>query len=210
MLQAAGLAAAAPGFTIAQSKGNRRNWPIEEGPDTPKLCLGVAGEMNPLELKRVKQVGVNYVLSGGPRIPWTEDVLRERMNRCKEAGITLYNLMIGGFTNTLYGRPGRDEEIEKVVQSIKAAGKAGLAVVEYNFYAHRAVEGYYGETGRGGSGLTAFDFEKMRNLPPLPEEGINKLEAMWANIGYFLKAVAPAAKEAGVKLALHPNDPPLL
>ena len=60
--------------------------------------------------------------------------------------------MIGGFPNTIYGRPGRDEEIEKIRQSIRAAGRAGLPVVEYNFYAHRIVEGYYEETGRAGAG----------------------------------------------------------
>jgi mannonate dehydratase len=31
---------------------------------------------------------------------------------------------------------------------------------------------------------------------------------MWANITYFLKAVVPVAEESGVRLALHPNDPP--
>ena len=49
--------------------------------------------------------------------------------------------MIGGFNNAIYGKPGRDEEIEKVKQSIVAAGKVGLPVVEYNWYAHRAMEG---------------------------------------------------------------------
>ena len=43
-------------------------------------------------------------------------------------------MMIGGFQNTILGREGRDDEIEKVKQSLVAAGKAGLAVVEYNFY----------------------------------------------------------------------------
>ena len=57
--------------------------------------------------------------------------------------------------NAIYARPGRDEEIEKVRQSIRAAGQAGLPVVEYNFYAHRAMEGYYEETGRAGAGYTA-------------------------------------------------------
>ena len=61
--------------------------------------------------------------------------------------------MIGGFPNTIYGKPGRDEEIDKVRQSIRAAGKAGLPVVEYNFYAHRAMEGYYEEPGRAGAGI---------------------------------------------------------
>jgi mannonate dehydratase len=116
--------------------------------------------------------------------------------------------MIGGFPNTIYGRPGRDEEIEKVKESIRVAGKVGLPVVEYNFYAHRIVEGYYEEIGRAGAGLTAFDNDKVKDLPPLPDEGVHNLEEMWANITYFLKAVIPVAEQSGVRLALHPNDPP--
>src|ERR1035438_1660261 len=84
----------------------------------------------------------------------------------KTAGLTLGNMMIGGFPQTIYGKPGRDEEIEKVRQSIRAAGRAGLPVVEYNFYAHRIVEGYYEETGRAGAGLTAFDYAKVNDPPP--------------------------------------------
>ena len=126
----------------------------------------------------------------------------------KAGGLTLGNMMIVGFPKTLYGRPERDEEIDKVRQSIRAAGRVGLPVIEYNFYAHRLVEGYYAETGRGGAGLTAFDYDRVKNLPPLPEEGTHNLEEMWSNITYFLKAVIPVAEEAGVRLALHPNDPP--
>jgi len=48
----------------------------------------------------------------------------------------------------------------------------------------------------------------MKDLPPLPEEGAHTLEEMWANITYFLKAVIPVAEQSGVRLALHPNDPP--
>jgi mannonate dehydratase len=130
------------------------------------------------------------------------------VDKLKASGVTLGNLMIGGFSNTIYGRPGRDEEIEKVRQSIQAAGQAGIPVVEYNFYAHRAIEGYYEEVGRGGAGLTGVDYDRMKDLPPLPEEGVHNLSEMWANITYFLKAVIPVAEKANVRLALHPNDPP--
>jgi mannonate dehydratase len=117
-------------------------------------------------------------------------------------------MMIAGFPNTIFGRPGRDEEIENIRKSIRVAGKVGLPVVEYNFYAHRAIEGYYEETGRAGAGLTAFDYDRVKGLPPLPEEGAHTLDEMWANITYFLKAVIPVAEESNVRLALHPNDPP--
>ena len=167
-----------------------------------------AGNFDDAGIRRITQLGVSYVLTGGPRIPWDEAELRARMEKLKTGGITLYNVMIGGFQNTIYGKPGRDEEIDKVRQSLRVAGKVGLAVVEYNFYAHRAMEGYYEQPGRAGSGYTAFDYDKMKDLPPLENEGEHSLDEMWANITYFLKAVIPVAEEAGVRMALHPNDPP--
>jgi mannonate dehydratase len=210
MMQALGAAAFGSSLLPAEAAP----WPPLEGPDTPKICLELsagrlsAGTQDEVGMRRVKQLGVDYVLTGGARIPWQEADIRARIERLKAGGLTLYNLMIGGFPNTLYGRPGRDEEIDNVRESIRAAGRAGLPVIEYNFYAHRLVEGYYEEIGRGGAGLTAFDYERVKNLPPLPEEGIHSLEEMWGNIEYFLKAVVPVAEASGVRLALHPNDPP--
>jgi len=212
VMQAAGTIALAPYVVAAAPVVNR--WPIVEGPDTPKLCLGLGDGGRAPEgqedtgIRRIKQLAVDYVLGGGPRIPWQEADLCARIERLKTGGLTLYNLMIGGFPNTIYGRPGRDEEIDKVTQSIRAAGKAGLPVIEYNFYAHRAMEGYYEEAGRAGAGYTAFDYDRMKDLPPLQQEGAHSQEEMWKNITYFLKAVVPVAEESGVRLALHPNDPP--
>jgi mannonate dehydratase len=179
-----------------------------ESAGTPKICLPVEPEDDEAASRRIKQLGVDHAMGGGGPIPWDEDRLRARINRLRDRGLTLGNLMIGGFPNAIYARPGRDEEIDKVIQSIRAAGRAGLPVVEYNWYAHRAMEGYFEETGRAGAGWTGFDYERMKGLPPLPEEGAHSLEEMWANITYFLKAVVPAAAESGVRLALHPNDPP--
>jgi mannonate dehydratase len=180
--------------------------------------------------RRIKQLGVNYVLSGGPQIPWTEERIKALVDTQKGYGLTLANLMIAGFNNAIYGRAGRDEEIDKAIESIRVAGKVGVPVVEYNWYAHRAMEGYFEETDsvRTGVGWTGFDYElvrapggaysgqvrpeeagiKFKDLPPRPEEGAHTLQEMWATIAYFLKRVIPEAEKAGVRLALHPNDPP--
>ena len=209
-MQAAGVMA----LSTPVMRGAAIPGPRAEGPDTPKICLEggggrlSAGGMDQAGMRRVKQLGVDHVLMGGPRIPWEESRLRAMMDSFKSGGVSLGNLMIGGFPNAIYGKPGRDEEIEKVRQSIRAAGRVGLPVVEYNFYAHRIVEGYYEETGRAGSGYTAFDYDRVKDLPPLPEEGAHSLDEMWNNVTYFLKAVVPVAEESGVRLALHPNDPP--
>ena len=185
----------------------------QEGTDTPNICLDITapkgeGLWNEATVSWVKQLGVNHVSMVGPEIPWQESQIRTYVDRLKSAGLTLGNLMITGFINTLYGRPGRDAEIRQVQESIRAAGAAGVPVVEYNFYAHRLVEGYFAASGRAGTGWTAFDYARVKNLPPLPGEGAHSLEEMWSNISYFLKAVVPVAEQAGVRLALHPNDPP--
>jgi mannonate dehydratase len=200
----------------ADAQANKKPWWLgngmpQEGPDTPKIACGISlrDGVTDAAIRGAVEIGVYHVLSGGPVMPWEASQLQPIVDKLKKGGVTLGNLMIGGFTNTIYGRPGRDEEIEKFKQSIQAAGKVGVPVIEYNFYAHRAMEGYYEQFGRGGAGLTGMDYDRMKNLPPLPNEGAHNLTEMWANITYLLKAVIPVAEKANVRLALHPNDPPV-
>jgi mannonate dehydratase len=213
MCSTALLSTALPALAKTEAKKAAGSLPVgmpQEGPGTPKLAAPLdARNITDKSMREVKQLGVNHVLMGGPPMPWTESQLRSMMDKCKTGGLTISNMMIGGFPNTLYGRPGRDQEIEHFKDSIRAAGKVGMPTIEYNFYAHRAIEGYYEVDGRGGAGLTGFDVDRVKNLPPLPEEGVHSLEEMWKNITYFLKAVIPVADKAGVRLALHPNDPPI-
>lgn len=298
MMQGVGAAALAQSVEVASAATAARKWPIEEGPDTPKICLslgdgggplpanlqpqtpagrggagrgfggGFGGTLaprpeaapapeptpsgrgafgaNPAAYQRVKQLGVNYLMGlgiGGS--PWTEENVRRVVQTAKDHGMVGYNSMIGVPNSIIYGRDGRDKDLEMVIASIQAAGKAGLAVVEYNFYAHRAIEGYYEQVGRANAGYTGFDYDlellvdqdgavvpgilrdekgqmtpetlaanpnakkvKFRDLPPLASEGTHNLDEIWKNITYFLKAAVPAAEKAGVRLALHPNDPP--
>jgi mannonate dehydratase len=179
-----------------------------EGPATPKICLGYA---NPDEagMRRLKQIGVDHVLTSGPRIPWTEADVRARIDAYKAGGITLCNLMISGFDSVIWGRPDADDRIADVIASIRAAGKAGLPVVEYNFYANRLMEGYKEETGRAGAGYTAYDYTLSKDLPPKDGVGTHTRAQQLKRAEHFLKAVVPEAEKANVRLALHPNDPPV-
>ncbi len=225
LMQAAGAAA----LMTPASRAATMPPPQFEGPDTPKIglslsdgSLGMPASGDPASrseaaMRRIAQLGVQHVLTNGPRIPWDENRLREQMDALKRNGLSLGNLYMG-FSLVVYNRPGRDEEIEKILQSIRVAGKLGIPVVEYNWYAHRASEGYFEETGRAGAGLTGFDYNReveengvktpVKDLPPRPNEGAHTLDEMWSNITYFLKAVIPEAEKAGVRMALHPNDPP--
>jgi mannonate dehydratase len=208
-MAAAGLVSA-PGRVSARSAQTRPLFPgmPPEGNDTPKICLGYVTPDEP-SMRRVKQIGVNYVLTGGPRIPWTEADIRSRIDQFKSGGLTLYNLMISGFNDVIWGRPGADAQIADVITSIRAAGKAGLPVIEYNFYANRLMEGYKEETGRAGAGYTAYDYELSKDLPPRDGVGTHTRPEQLKRAEHFLKAVVPEAEKAHVRLALHPNDPPV-
>ena len=107
----------------------------QESVDTPKIACAIdlSDGITDEAIRGVVQIGVRHVLSGGPALPWTTGQLQPLVDKLRSSGVVLGNLMIGGFTNTLYGRPGRDEEIDKVRQSIEAAGMVVIPVVEYNF-----------------------------------------------------------------------------
>src|SRR6202034_4144210 len=79
----------------------------QEGPNTPKICAPVSGsEITDESMRMVKQIGVNNVLMGGPKMPWQEADLQATVDKLKTGGLTVGNMMIAGFPNCIYGRPG--------------------------------------------------------------------------------------------------------
>ncbi len=213
LLSAARPAAALNGFLDDPAPNAESQRDVSRLPpasrDTPKICLGFSGSIDEANMRRLKQIGVDHVLMGGPTIPWDEAEIRSRIDRFAAGGLTLCNMMITGFNDVIWGRPGADAQIAQVITSIRAAGKAGLPVIEYNFYAHRLIEGYKEETGRAGAGYTAYDYERSRNLPPKEGVGTHTRADQLKRAEHFLKAVVPEAEKANVRLALHPNDPPV-
>ena len=211
MLQAVGaatlVAAARPTSAPAAQPAFARMPP--EGKDTPKICLGFWGAVDEAGMRRVKQIGVDHVLTGGPKIPWEEADVRARIDRFKAGGLTLCNMMISGFDDVIWGRPGADAQIDNVIASIRAAGKAGLPVIEYNFYANRLIEGYKEETGAPAPATPPTTTSCRRTCPPKEGVGTHTRAEQLKRAEHFLKAVVPEAEKANVRLALHPNDPPV-
>ena len=107
LLQAFGTAALVSSArpALAQTRPTLTRMPAE-GTDTPKICLGFWATVDEANMRRVKQIGVDYVLTGGPKIPWDEADVRARIERFKSGGLTLCNMMISGFDDVIWGRPG--------------------------------------------------------------------------------------------------------
>jgi mannonate dehydratase len=100
----------------------------------------------------------------------------------------------------------RDESIEKVLKMLPIMRDLGMESICFNWMAHI---GWYRTRNdieeRGGALVTEFNLDDFQ-----PKAGVAISEKeLWDNYEYFLKAVIPTAEQCGIKLALHPDDPPI-
>jgi mannonate dehydratase len=99
----------------------------------------------------------------------------------------------------------RDESLEKVIKMLEYMDRLDIRTVCFNFMAHigwlrtsdRARE-------RGGALVTEFDFKDFK-----PTDKFISESELWRNYEYFVNAVVPYAEKYGIRLALHPDDPPI-
>ena len=107
----------------------------------------------------------------------------------------------------MYGREGFEAELERIKQAVRAVGRADIPVLGYDWSPKGVGRTSVGKKWRGGAKVTAFD---SRDLGTSTAEGSSlSADELWHNYERFLSEVLPVAEEVGVKLALHPNDPPV-
>lgn len=181
------------------------------------------------------QLGVTSVRTGGWHLvpgahQWEYEDLRAAAERVASHGLRLEaieNVPYEFYDKALLGLPGRDEQIEHYCATIRNMGRAGIPILGYHFMPN-SVWRTPNRAGRGGARVTAFDLATVNATPYAEQRAFSVVadpvmdeifayagehavseEAMWANYAYFIRAVLPVAEEAGVRLALHPDDPPV-
>lgn len=155
-------------------------------------------------------VGVSPALRSVPRDRYTE-TLQTIKAKFQAAGMNFAGVESHPVPaeKIKLGLAGRDEEIENYIAAIRALAEVGVPMVCYNWMA--GISWYRTSVslpGRGGALLTEFNNEAAKKQG-LTEWGEVPEEKIWSNLEYFLKAVIPVAEKAGIKMALHPDDPPL-
>lgn len=103
------------------------------------------------------------------------------------------------------GLPGRDEDLEKYCMMLENMGELGIHILCYNFMAGVGWFRSKNDIPDRGGALTSH-----WSRADVPEEPLKfSHEKLWENYTYFLNAVLPAAEKAGVRMCLHPDDPPV-
>ncbi len=185
-----------------------------------KLAVSISSEAGNDYLAFLKQMGVEWVALWTTIQPPSADYFRKVKQRFANAGLQVFGFGNGNLHNQdaiVLGLENRDAKIEEYKCHLRSLGQAGIP---YTTYAHMAngVWSSEHETTRGGAEARSFDADKApigyrgknRFFAPLSHGRIYSEEEIWQNFGYFIADVAPVAEEQGVRIGIHPDDPPQL
>lgn len=166
-----------------------------------------------------KQLGIKYAVSSpsgpdrNPFSPYTGPWDYMPMLKLKE-DLAAYGMDwkvmegVSFIDDAKLGNEGRDLAIERFCIMMENMAKLGVDTVCYNwmpvwnwFRTHSDIE------LEGGALVTGFKLESVKNAPDCGVR-ISK-DQLWSNLEYFLKKVVPVAEKYKIKLAIHPDDPPV-
>jgi mannonate dehydratase len=181
-----------------------------------KIALQIPSNFSDDDLRFAKQLGIGYVAV--PTNGGTYEIFAADKSRIEAAGLQVSNIgnsRVHNMPEVTLNLPGRDAKIEEYKQYLRDLGRAGI---HYTTYAHmgNGIWSSPAETTRGGAPARAFHQPTAKGYwgsqtfeQPLSHGRRFSEEEIWANYTYFIRQVAPVAEEAGVRIGIHPDDPPV-
>jgi len=165
---------------------------------------------------------------GTPKAMWSCTSLLKLKQSLHDAGLELEaieNFDPAHWSDILLDGPRKQAQLEHLKQIIRNVGGAGIPIFGYNFSIAGVCGRQVSRTARGRAETVGMDGLGDVACAPLPEhmvwnmrlrEGASNVclpeithEELWERLAYFLQALVPVAEEAGVRLAAHPDDPPM-
>src|SRR5581483_9859302 len=187
----------------------------------PGIKLCAQGPAKPTDefLEFLKQVGAEYISVASSPDLRTAEGFAQIKKRYADAGVTVWNIgntSVHNMPEVTLNLPKRDEKIAEYKQYLRNLAKVG---VYYTTYAHMG-NGIW-SSGRAtirGTSAREFDmaspdkkgvWDGVEFKEPLSHGRVFSKEEIWENYTYFIKQVAPVAEEVGVRIGIHPDDPPV-
>jgi mannonate dehydratase len=202
-----------------------------------KLGLGLYDGMVTAEnLRFAKQMSATHIVAHLPQntLPstkegyWSYEDLRDLQQLVASEGLTLEaieNFAPHHWDQILLDGPGRARQMDNLKKTIRNMGKAGIPIMGYYFSLAGVWGRVWGPFARGGAEAVGYLEEQAPEQTPIPQGevwgqkttdnpapgdiGRVTREEMWQRLAYFLQNLTPVAEESGVRLAAHPDDPPL-
>jgi mannonate dehydratase len=180
-----------------------------------RIAIGQFAELDEEILRFGEQLGASGVVVNTPDLagpPWRAGDLEALRERCEAHGLRLEaieNVPTAHYRDAMLGGAGRDRAVADYQETIRALGEARVEVLGFHWMpCDVARTSEAAAVGRGGARVTLFDADAYPEAEPA-YGGPYADEQLWAALGDFLHDVVPVAEEAGVRLALHPDDPPV-
>jgi len=184
------------------------------------------GSANPRNNQPTGSKYAPWGLAGEPGNLWTVEEMQSTRVEIEAAGLSLAaieNLDPGIWHDILLDGPRRAEQIEYVKTTVRRMGEAGIPVLGYNFSIAGVCGRVSGPFGRGGAITVGMD--GPADDEPIPNGTVWNMvydcnaapgflpsvahDELWRRLACFLEEVLPVAEQSGVRLALHPDDPPM-
>jgi mannonate dehydratase len=173
-----------------------------------RFSMSIRPDPSDKELLFARQLGIPCAYTWVSPEQRSYDYLARLRERVEAAGLTLYNVgnfHVGKSDAIHLALPGRDERIAEFQAFVRNLGRAGIHVTTFTWEPDAVWSTDRGET-RGAS-TRRVDLAEMVQRP-YTHGRVYSREELWENFAYFMERILPVAEEAGVRLALHPNDPP--
>lgn len=209
------LVAAAYGMVSSSAKLLAATQPLhkdEYDPDNTKIAvkMSVPGVTED-ELLFFKQIGLRWLHADfGDEIP-SYEAIRATRERFAQYGLKIDCALSESYRTKKIqlGLPGRDEDIEKFNNFLSDCGRLGIRTSHIDFHPGNTYTTNMITTSRG---YRAREFCVSDFREKVEERMFDRdysADDIWANYTYFLKAALPVAEKANIKLAHHPDDPPI-
>lgn len=202
-----------------------------------KMSFRWYGEDDPISLKYISQIpGMRSIVSAvydvKPGEVWSEESLAKIKKQCEENNL-VFDVVesIPVHEDIKLGRNDVDKLLDVYCENIRRCAKYGVKCVTYNFMpVFDWTRTQLDKEAKDGSTSLVMYWDQMKNLNPLKDDihlpgwdssytqdEVRELitaygeigeEGLWKNLEKFLKKVIPVAEECGVRMAIHPDDPP--